>query len=185
MKRLWLKDVLETKRCLMKIPEESEAEHMWNLISEDTTKYMIWDKWDNFSRTIKNIQETIYNAEAWRSWDAAIYNKGTDKCIGRCGINKIDDDIPSFELGYWISEEFYGKWIMSECINKYLEYAFEESNFEKWVIRCNSENENSKKVALKCWFKLEGEFKNHERIKWELRDTTFFWITRTEYLLKN
>lgn len=181
VKKLWLQDILETQRCIIKIPEESEAEYMWNLITEDTTRYMIWDKWDDFTRTTKNIQETRENAQAWKSWDAAIYDKRTQKCIGRCGINKIDDKVPSFELGYWISEAYYGKWIMPECVTAYLQFAFEKSSFEKWVIRCNTENENSKKVALKCGFNYEWTFKNNERIRWELRDTSFYGITREEY----
>jgi len=36
--------VLETERCFLKIPEESDAETMWNLISENTTQYLIWEK---------------------------------------------------------------------------------------------------------------------------------------------
>ena len=181
MKRLWLNDTLETERCTLKIPKESEAEDMWHLITEDTTKYMIWDKWDDFSNTLKNIKETRDKVQNWKSWDAAIYDKDSKKCIWRCGINRIENDIPVFELWYWIAPAYYGKWIMPECVRRYLQYAFEESNFEKWVIRCDSKNENSAKVALKCWLKFEGEFKNHERHKWKLRDTKFFGITREQY----
>lgn len=181
MKKLWLHDILETERCIIKIPEESEAEYMWNLITEDTIKYMIWDKWDTYETTLKNIQKTRKNAEAWISWDAAIYDKQTQKYIGRCGINKIRDEIPAFELWYWVSEEYYGKWIVPECVKRFLKFAFEESKFEKWVIRCDTQNKNSAKVALKCGFSHEGDFKNHERIRWKLRDTSFYGITREEY----
>lgn len=181
IKKLWLYDSLETKRCIIKIPEESDSEYIWNLINEETTKYMIWEKWNDFSNTLKNIKSARENANFWTSWDAAIYDKKTELCIWRCGINKIIDNIPSFELWYWIAPEYYGKWIMPECVKRFLKFAFEESSFEKWVIRCDTKNENSKKVALKCWFSHEGDFKNYERIRWELRDTSFYGITRTQY----
>ena len=102
--------------------------------------------------------------------------------MGRCWINKYHDDIPSFELWYWIAEEYYGKWIIPECVNKFLKYTFIEHGYNKVIIRCDSENINSQKVAIKCGFTEEGEFKNHERIKWELRDTKYFGITREDYL---
>ncbi|MCH2189111.1 GNAT family N-acetyltransferase [Candidatus Gracilibacteria bacterium] len=181
MKKLGLHDTLETQRCILKIPEESEAEYIWNLITSDTIRYMIWEKGDDFSTTLKNIKKTRIKVSAGEAWDAAIYDKNTGKHIGRCGINKIDDTIPSFELGYWIAPEYYGQGIMPECIRRYLKFAFEQSSFEKGVIRCDSKNENSKKVALKCGFTLEGEFKNHDRVKGELRDTSFYGITRQEY----
>jgi len=182
MKKLQINDILETQRCIMKIPQESEAEYMWNLITENTTKYMIWKKWDDFTTTLGNIKKTIKNASNWISWDAAIYDKKTGEMIGRCWMNRVEEEIPLFELWYWITEDHYGKWIIPECVNKLLQFAFEESSFEKWVIRCDSKNINSEKVALKCWFKFEWEFKNHERVHGKLRNTKFFWITREQYL---
>lgn len=184
MKKLWLHDILETERCILKIPEESEAEYIWSLITEDTTKYMIWDKGDDFSSTLESIIKTRKNASDGTWWEAAIYDKNTGECIWRCGINRVNDGVPLFELWYWISEKYYGKWIMPECIKRYLCFAFEESDFEKVVIRCNSKNENSKKVALKTWFILEWTFRKNERINGKLRDTTFYWITKTDYLDK-
>lgn len=184
MKKLGINDTLETDRCILKIPQESETEYMWNLITDNITKHMIWDKWEDYSSALKNIQETQLNAKEWKTWDAAIYDKKTGKCIGRCWINKIDELVPAFELWYWIAEQYWGQWIMPECVNRYLKFAFEESWVEKVAIRCSSRNINSEKVALKCGFTFEWEFKNHERIDGELRGTKFFWITKMQYFNK-
>ena len=181
MKKLWLHDTLETERCILRIPEESEADDIWNLISDDTTKFMIWDKWDDSSDTLKSIENRRNWANESKNWEAMIYDKNSWKCIWQCGINKIDDIIPSFALGYWISSEYYGKWIVPECVKRIMKFAFQESDFEKWIITCDCRNINSWKVALKCGFEFEWTFKNHERIKWELRDTNFYWITREQY----
>lgn len=184
MKKLWINDILETKRCILRIPEESEAETMWNLITEDTTMFMIWDKWEDISDTKNNLKETREKCMQWKEWQAAIYEKQSWNLIWRCWINKYHDDIPSFEIGYWVNENYYGKWIIPECVMRYLEYAFEEEKFEKVIIRCDSKNKNSTRVAEKCGFIFEWEFKKYERVKWEIRDTKFFWITREEYFAK-
>ncbi len=184
MKLLRLHDTLETERCILKIPQETEAEYMWNLITEDTTKYMIWERWENYTSTLDNIKQAREKVEKWESWEAAIYDKKSWKLIGRCWINKTFPEIPAFELWYWVAEEYYGKGMVPECVARYLQFAFEESTFEKWVIRCDSENENSIKVALKCGFSFEGELKKDERVKWKLRDIKYFWITREDYFSK-
>ena len=184
MKRLGLNDILETERCIIKIPEESEAENIWNLITEDTTKYMIWEKSDTYLKTLESIQKNRRNAKLWTSWDSSVFDKETGKCIWMCWINKIENKVPSFEVWYWISEQFYWKGIIPECLKKILEVAFTELDFEKWIISCDSRNINSEKVALKCWFKFKWKFKRHKRVKWELRDTNFYEITRQEYLKK-
>ena len=173
--------VLETERYFLKIPQESDAKEIWDNISEDTTKYMIWDKWETSDTTLRNIISTRKNALEWKSWDSAVYDKISEKVVGRCGINKINPDTKSFEIWYWIAEEYYGKWIIPECVKWLTQYMFEKWGFEKWVIRCDSKNENSAKVALKCWFSLEWEFKKYEFVKWKFRDTKFFWLTREDY----
>lgn len=109
MKKLWIDNILETKRCIIKIPEESEAEYMWNLIHDDTIKYMTWEKGSSYKNTLNNIKETRNNAKIWKTWEAAIYDKKTKKCIGRCWINRIEEDIPAFELWYWITPTYYWK----------------------------------------------------------------------------
>ncbi len=181
MKLPLLNEILETERCILKIPQESEAQEIWNLITENTTKYMIWEKWETYETTLKNILSTRQNAFDKISWDAAVYDKTTWKTLGRCGINKTDSHTLSFEIGYWISETYYGKWIIPECVKALTKYMFEQWWFEKWVIRCDSENINSAKVALKCGYTFEWEFKKHEKIKWVFRDTKYFWITRKDY----
>lgn len=181
MKKLWINDILETKRYFIKIPKKTEAEYMWNLIHNETVKYMTWEKWETYETTLNNIIKTRKKAENWKTWEAAIYDKETWKCIGRCWINRIEDNIPAFEIWYWITPEYYWRGIVPECVNRLLKYAFKDSNFEKVIIRCDTENQNSKKVAIKCWFSHEWDFKNHERIRWELRNTSFFGITRDEY----
>lgn len=181
MKKLGLHDMLETERFIMKIPEESEAESLWSLISDETTKYMVWDKSDSYEETLKSIISRREKAKLWENWESAIYDKYTWECIWQCGINKIDEKIPSFSLWYWISEKYYWKWIVPECVKRILKFVFEESSFEKWIITCDSQNINSWKVALKCWFELEWTLRKHERVKWKLRDTNYYGLTREKY----
>ena len=185
MKKLGITDILETERCIIKIAQESDAEYMWSLITEDTTKYMIWDKWEDYSSTLQNIKKAKKWAEEGTSWEWTIYLKDSGICIWRCGINEIKDKIPSFQLWYWISEEYYGKGIIPECVKRYLRFAFEESSFEKWVLKCDSNNINSEKVALKCGYSFEWLHKNDDRISGKLRDSKYFWITREDYLWKS
>ena len=173
--------VLETERCFLKIPEESDAETMWNLISENTTQYLIWEKWENYLTSLKNIISSRKDALEWVSWASAVYDKNTRKIIGRCGIVRADPATKSFEIWYWITESYYGKWLIPECVLRIVAYMFEVWDFEKWIIRCDANNMNSQKVALKCWFQHEWTLRKYELMKWKLRDTKFFGITREDY----
>ena len=52
-----LNQILETERCILKIPQESDAEEMWNLISENIEKYMIWKRGDSYISSLENIRK--------------------------------------------------------------------------------------------------------------------------------
>ena len=182
MKRLGLYDTLETERCILRIAKESEAEYMWNMITESTTRYMIWEKGDTYEGTMKSILKSRLQSFEEKTWEASIYDRETWVLLGRCWINQIVDDIPSFQIGYWIAEKHYGKGYVPECVQKIVKFCFEESNFEKGIIKCDSENQNSQKVAIKCGFEYEWEWKSEWRIRWKLRNTKFFGITKEQYL---
>jgi hypothetical protein len=44
MKKLTLTDIIETERLIIKVPEVSEAEAIYNLIDDSITEFMEWSK---------------------------------------------------------------------------------------------------------------------------------------------
>ncbi len=184
MKIPWINDTLETKRCILKLAEESEAEYTWSLISPNITKYMLWEKWKDYSSTLKNIQKSRKDSLKKKSFDAAIYLKESWKIIWRCWIISVNKQSNSVEFWYWLSESYWWVWIMPECIDRLLQYVFLESCFEKAIIRCDKENTNSSRVAIKCWFTFEWCFRKYEKRDGVLRDTNFYWILKEGYSIK-
>jgi len=44
MKKLGLSDILKTERCILKIPEESETEEVWDLIDDEVSHFMNFER---------------------------------------------------------------------------------------------------------------------------------------------
>ena len=182
MKKLGLNDILETQRCIIKLPKQSEAEYMWSLITENTTKYMIWNKWLDSRETLKNIKKTQEKAEKWESWEWAIYDKKTWVCIGRCGINEIDSIIPSFQLGYWIAEPFWNEGYATEAVGAILKFGFETLGLNKVIAVYLPTNEASGKVMIKNGMIKEAEFKNHDVKRGHTKDDNVY-VSLIQYRL--
>ena len=57
MKKLGLDDILETERCILKIPQESEAEHIWSLATPNIKKYLIRENLESIRNSYKETQK--------------------------------------------------------------------------------------------------------------------------------
>jgi [ribosomal protein S5]-alanine N-acetyltransferase len=89
--------------------------------------------------------------------------------VGSIGIF-VKDDVyrKSGELGYWLSEEYWGKGIMSEAVKQICKEAFERFDIVRIFAEPFSYNTGSRRVLEKAGFTLEGILKQsvckHDKI---------------------
>lgn len=79
---------------------------------------------------------------------------------GAIGIHPKDDVYrKSAEIGYWVSEEFWGQGIATEALKLTIPYAFKTFEVERLFGCVFSVNIASQKVMEKAGFTLEGRLK--------------------------
>ena len=104
----------------------------------------------------------------WRNMVWAIEHKEDGKVIGSIALtdDKFRAYVNSKELGYSLSEDYWGKGIMTEAASRMIKYAFEELELDVLMITTGEENQRSQRVIDKCGFKYEGTlrkiFKNYD-----------------------
>ncbi len=77
--------------------------------------------------------------------------------VGGVGLYPQKDIyIKNAEIGYWLSEEYWGKGIMTKAINEILVYGWKHLEIDRVVAIVFGTNIGSIKVAEKCGFQLEG-----------------------------
>jgi RimJ/RimL family protein N-acetyltransferase len=62
----------------------------------------------------------------------------------------------SAEIGYWVAEEYWGKGIATEAINKIVNHIFQNTEIVRLYAPVFSPNKASVRVLEKCGFKIEG-----------------------------
>lgn len=110
--------------------------------------------------------------------------KETGEIIGSVGLGKDKrrEDISSQELGYWLSEEFWGRGIMTEAVEKVIEYAFCEMKLDLVSVLTEPSNIGSLRVIEKAGFRREGtERKAYKMYDGTIRDQVVFSMLREEY----
>lgn len=89
--------------------------------------------------------------------------------------------MPKAELGYVLSDEYWNQGIMTEVVNRIIEYAFKDLELVRLEAKCHPENVGSARVMEKSRMKFEGILRKYVWSKEELQDVKLYSIIRDEF----
>ena len=168
-----------TPRLLLRPPAPGDGKALnqallesWDALSAEMT-------WAAEKPTIEQSEENVRRACAkWilrEDLRITIHDPTTHEFLGSTGFHRIDWDVPSMEIGFWLKTAHVGKGIATESTAALTTYAFKALRARRVEIRCDAENRKSAAVAERLSFRLEARLK-HDSIKADgsLRDTLIY-----------
>lgn len=82
------------------------------------------------------------------------------EAVGSIGLTfKEDVYRKNVEIGYWLSEEYWGKGIVTEAVKQVTQYAFDTFDVNRVYAGVFAFNTGSQKVLEKAGYTLEAELK--------------------------
>ncbi len=138
-----------------------------------------WQPHSKKEDTLKILQSFINKDEVW-----AIVYKENKKVIGSLGIHADTkrNNSKARQMGYVISEDYWGKGLMTEACKCAIKYVFEDINLDLLSIYHYPFNNKSKRVIEKCGFKYEGTFRKASTVyTGEVFDDVCYSILKEEY----
>jgi ribosomal-protein-alanine N-acetyltransferase len=99
--------------------------------------------------------------------------------VGGIGL-RIGEDVHRYtaELGYWLSEDFWGHGITSEAVPAVTDYCFEHFPLRRIYAEPYASNPASARVLEKASFVLEGRLKNNVFKDGQVLDSLLYARTR-------
>ncbi len=159
--------ILETPRLILRefVPEDLAG--LYRLYEESDTRYIdpLSKDPDEELIVLKNYIHYIYGFYGFGLW--AVCLKETGELIGRCGLHVmfIGDD-GEYELGYMVSRKCEGQGYAAEAVKAILEYADEELEAPRVVIKIHEDNTRSIRFAEKIGFKpMDKKLINEPQIR--------------------
>lgn len=145
---------LETKRLNLRPFKISDAERLAKLLNNINVSYMC---------SSIPYPYTLQAAEAWLcmreaephelTW--AIENKEDGQLIGGISISN-ENKGQAEELGYWLSEELWGKGFMTEAAKQVIEYSFKTLKHQSIIAKVFDDNPASQRILEKLKFQMMG-----------------------------
>jgi len=116
----------------------------------------------NFIRSINKDQELVFVTQYQNAFAGLIGFRNTDLANRKT------------EIGYWLSQPFQKKGIVTESVKELVRFAFEKLTLNRVEINCAVGNLPSKKIPQKLGFQFEGIVRDGEL----LSDNLFVDIER-------
>lgn len=168
----------DTERLKFRKLENSDFEIWKDLFKDDTTTKLLG--MDEFKtpeeRCAKWFEWTFYRYENNLGGQNILVSKEHNKIIGQSGllVREIDNSF-ELEIAYSILPQYRMQGFAYEAAKKCKDFAFENNFHDRLVSMIFSENENSKKVALKNSMKLD------RKVNFNTKEMELFQITREEW----
>lgn len=101
-----------------------------------------------------------------------------EQIVGNISFNTIDHNLKKVEIGYWLSELYQGKGIVSKSVSKLIEIALTELGMRKVEISVAVDNQPSRNVCERLVFSLEGVITCAENLNDQIVDHAIYGLRR-------
>jgi ribosomal-protein-alanine N-acetyltransferase len=104
------------------------------------------------------------------------------RIIGSCNLSQIfRGNLRQAFLGYWVGAAFSGQGYMTDALQLVLRYAFKNLKLHRIEANIQPENEDSKRLAARAGFRLEGFSPRYLRVVGRWRDHERWAICREDW----
>ena len=176
--------MIETEKAILRKMNITDAKDMFEYSSnKEVTKYLSYDH-TSIEDAEKYMQNNVAKYAQGECMIWGVEYKENRKYIGACGFTHWDTENSSAEIAYTLTQSYWGKGIMSEIVDKLLEFGFEKMQLNRIEARCLSENDKSVRIMEKNNMKFEGVLREQIYSKGKHRDIKMYSILKKEYQKK-
>jgi ribosomal-protein-serine acetyltransferase len=174
---------IESARLTLRAYEDADVAALVEAIEESRDVLAPWMPWVD---EVKGFDDRLDYVRRMRArFDDphedivyGIFERDTNRFLGGTGVHRINWDLPSFEIGYWLRPSAHGKGVATETSRALTMFAFETFNAARVEIRCDAGNEKSANVPRRLGFMEEARLHSARRsFDGALSDTLIFALT--------
>ncbi len=153
-----------TKRLYIRMPRPGDGTAVYEAIKESIVDLKPWlgfahDE-QSEQKAEEHIREAVIRYRECEDLRLLVFLKDTGELVASSGLHRIDWNVPKFEIGYWIRSSKSGQGFMTEAVEGITQMAMQELGARRVEIRCDSNNQKSRRIPERLGFTLEGILRN-------------------------
>jgi ribosomal-protein-serine acetyltransferase len=167
----------------LRLVEERHAPAIFAAVNRERQSLREWLPWVEATRTeddaLAFIRSSLEQFAANNGFAAGIWNH--DDYIGSIGTHKIDWRNRKVEIGYWLSQSFQGRGLMTDASRAVITYALGELDLNRVEIHCAAGNAKSAAIPRRLGFTLEGTLREGQLLNGRYEDILLFSMLKKEW----
>jgi ribosomal-protein-serine acetyltransferase len=167
----------------LRLLEERHAAAVFAAVSREREGLREWLPWVDATLTeddvLAFIRSSLEQFAANNGFAAGIWNH--DSYIGNIGTHKIDWLNRKVEIGYWLSQSFQGRGLVTEASRTVVTHALGELDLNRVEIHCAAGNTKSAAIPRRLGFTLEGTIREGQLLNGRYHDILLFSMLKREW----
>lgn len=155
-----------------------DVSNLYNAVWESLKELAAWMPWAHKDYSIRESRQWLkMQPEEWKkgfAYSFAILDAKDGTYLGGCGINRIDRENLSANLGYWVRTSRTAQGTAPAATRLLAAWAFRELKLNRIEIVVALENLRSQRVAEKAGAKREGIMRNRLLLHSKAHDAVLF-----------
>ncbi|TMW71872.1 GNAT family N-acetyltransferase [Alteribacter natronophilus] len=173
--------VLETARLRLRPFQLEDAPDLFSYASSAlVSRFLPWEAHRTLSDSEEFVSFILKQYEEGRPAPWAVELKETGNVIGTIDFVAWFPEHRRAELGFVLSEEYWGRGLIAEAARRVIAYGFDYLDLVKIKAPAITENVQSRRVLEKLGFKLEGILKQEYIIKGKSRDMAVYSLIKEQ-----
>ncbi|TKC15516.1 GNAT family N-acetyltransferase [Robertmurraya kyonggiensis] len=174
--------ILETNRLVLRKVTKDDAEDILKYLSdEEVMKYYGLDPFETIEDVMDEISwyQSIFENKTGIRWGISLKEQG--KMIGSCGFHNRVSQHSRTEIGFELSQEYWGQGIAGEAIGAILQYSFEHMDLNRIEALIEPPNLPSQKLVEKQGFVREGLLRQYEYTSGKFDDLYMYSMLKQDF----
>ncbi|MBF0707411.1 GNAT family N-acetyltransferase [Alkalihalobacillus hwajinpoensis] len=165
-----------------------DAEALYHLIDESRDYLKEWLAWVDYNTDIEAsrefIQSTLKGVSETGGYPKTLGMFYKGELAGTVGFNEVNRTHKYATIGYWLSEKFQKKGIVTEACRGMINLGFNEIGLNRIEIRAASGNKKSQAVPERLGFTKEAVVREAELVNGQFYDHIVYGMLAREWLTK-
>jgi RimJ/RimL family protein N-acetyltransferase len=153
-------DRFKTARLEIRAPKPGDGAALNGAVLESWAEISPWVPWAKKRPSVEDSETVVRESMARfilrQDLMLLLFEKETATFVGGCGLHRINWDVPSFEIGYWVRTKFAGQGYITEAVKALADFAFSALGARRVHLQCDARNVRSQRVAERAGFALEA-----------------------------
>lgn len=161
---------LETQRLLMRPPQAGDGVALCAAVAEslpELRRFLASLPWVAKDPTVESSEifcrNGYANFVARRDLPFLLFEKSTGELVGVAGLHRIEWATPRAEVGFWARTPRARNGFISEAVEALAQFAFTHLHAVRVSLITDEANAESRRLADRCQFALEGILRNECR----------------------